>query len=79
MVMGYLKFILFLIILNISFFAPYKAYISNPPNVNFNTVDIESGDSINEVISKFSSHNLINKIFLKLYMKANQLNDFKVG
>ncbi len=79
MVMGYLKFILFFIILNISFFAPYKAYISNPPNVNFNTVDVESGDSINEVISKFSSHNLINKIFLKLYMKANQLNDFKVG
>ena len=65
--MRYIKTLFFLFILIFSFVAPYKAYVNDIPSFQQKTIDVYPGESINSVIDKFSSHNLINKIFIRIF------------
>ena len=82
--MNYIKSSLLLIslifsFLTFSFIAAYKAYLNDIPNYEIETIDIYPGESINNVISKFSSHNFINKLFIKIFLKIENISDFKSG
>ena len=62
----------FKLILSVSFFilalyGPYIAYLNDHPRVKKDIIDIYPGESINSVISKFSTNALINKIFIKYF------------
>ena len=71
--------ILISFLLFISFYAPYVAYINHVPNNNVYVLDVIEGESINKVLSKFSDHNLINKIYINIFIKANKISSIKIG
>ena len=77
--MRYIKTLFFLFILIFSFVAPYKAYVNDIPSFQQKTIDVYPGESINSVIDKFSSHNLINKIFIRIFLNLENISDFKTG
>ncbi len=63
----------------LSFYAPFIAYLNHSPSVNIEIVDVENGESINKVLSKFTNNNLINKIFIRIFIKNNNINSIKTG
>ena len=77
--MYFIKLILFLALLSISIIAPYFAYISYIPSYDEKYIEITPGESINQVVSKFSSHSKINKIFIKVLLLSEDITSFKVG
>ena len=77
--MRYIKILFFIFFLMVSFVAPYRAYLNDIPSYKLETIDIHSGESINNIISKFSSHNAINKLFIKIFLKIENITDFKSG
>ena len=77
--MYFIKLILFLALLSLSIIAPYFAYISYIPSYDEKYIEITPGESINQVVSKFSSHSKINKIFIKVLLLSEDISSFKVG
>jgi UPF0755 protein len=73
------KILLLLIFCGFSFYGPYVAFLNDSPRLKADIIDIYPGDSINASINKISSDNLINKIFIKLYLMSNDIDDFKAG
>ncbi len=59
--------------------APYKAYINYIPVYGTKIVDVQSGESINKVLSKFIPNTAINKLFTRLFIKFNDINNIKTG
>jgi UPF0755 protein len=59
--------------------APYKAYINYIPVYGTKIVDVQSGESINKVLSKFIPNTVINKLFTRLFIKFNDINNIKTG
>jgi len=66
-------------ILLISIYSPYKAFIEHIPVYEETIIDIYPGESINEVFSKITSLNIVNKLFLKSLIKSNNLNLIQRG
>ena len=66
-------------ILLISIYSPYKAFIEHIPVYEETIIDIDPGESINEVFSKITSLNIVNKLFLKSLIKSNNLNLIQRG
>ena len=72
--------LIFIFLLSLlSFYAPFIAYLNHSPSVNIEIVDVENGESINKVLSKFTNNNLINKIFIRIFIKNNNINSIKTG
>ena len=63
----------------ITFYAPYIAYLNHIPNNNVYVLDVKEGESINKVLSKFSDHNFMNKIYINIFIKANNISSIKIG
>ena len=74
-----IKLFLIVILLIISIYSPYKAFIEHIPVYEDTVIDIDSGESISEVFSKFTTLNIINKIFLKVLIRSNDLNLIQYG
>ena len=68
-----------ILILLISIYSPYKAFIEHIPVYEETIIDIYPGESINEVFSKITSLNIVNKLFLKSLIKSNNLNLIQRG
>jgi len=66
-------------ILLISIYSPYKAFIEHIPVYEETIIDIYPGESINEVFSKITRLNTVNKLFLKSLIKSNNLNLIQRG
>ena len=64
----------FICILIISIYSPYKAFVEHIPVYEDTKIDINSGESINEVFSKITTLNIVNKLFLKILIRSNNLN-----
>lgn len=77
--MHFLRYILFLFIIFISLFAPYKAYTSHILFYQEKIIDVNKGENIIDVVSKFSHINLINRLYLKLFININQINSINFG
>ena len=73
------KILILLTFCGFSFYGPYVAFLNDSPRLKTDVIDIYPGDSINASINKISSDNLINKIFIKLYLMSNDIDDFKAG
>ena len=77
--MMYIKVILSIVILIFSFLGPYTSFLNYTPyDTNYN-LNVTSGDSINKTISKISNLNFINKLFLRIYLNRNKINNFQTG
>ena len=74
-----IKSFTFIFILLISIYSPYKAFIEHIPVYEETIIDIYPGESINEVFSKITSLNIVNKLFLKSLIKSNNLNLIQRG
>tara|TARA_B100001094_G_scaffold89053_1_gene85119 strand:+ start:3335 stop:4288 length:954 start_codon:yes stop_codon:yes gene_type:complete len=77
--MKYFKLVCLFAFLTICLVAPYKAYINDIPAHGTNIVDVKSGESINQVLSKFSSNTLTNKLFIRLFVRFNNINNIQSG
>ena len=69
----------FFSILIISIYSPYKAFVEHIPVYEDTKIDINSGESINEVFSKITTLNIVNKLFLKILIRSNNLNLIQHG
>jgi len=77
--MIYIKLALSLVLLLFSFFGPYSSYLNHTPfNYNY-YLNVNSGESIDKTISKISDLNIINKFFLRIYLKYNKISQFQAG
>ena len=74
-----IKSFTFIFILFISIYSPYKAFIDHIPVYEKTIIDIYPGESINEVFSKITTLNIVNKLFLKSLIKSNNLNLIQHG
>ena len=74
-----IKSLTLIFILLISIYSPYKAFIEHIPVYEETLIDIYPGESINEVFSKITSLNIVNKLFLKSLIKSNNLNLIQHG
>ena len=74
-----IKSFTFIFILLISIYSPYKAFIEHIPVYEETIIDIYPGESINEVFSKITTLNIVNKLFLKSLIKSNNLNLIQRG
>jgi UPF0755 protein len=77
--MYFIKSFTFIFILLISIYSPYKAFIQHIPVYEETIIDIYPGESINEVFSKITTLNIVNKLFLKSLIKSNNLNLIQRG
>ena len=77
--MIYIKLALSLVILLFSFFGPYRSYLNHTPFNDNYYLNVNSGESIDKTISKISDLNVINKFFLRIYLKYNKINHFQAG
>ena len=77
--MKFLKLVCLVGFITICLVAPYKAYIDDIPVYGTKIIDIKSGESINQVLSKFSSNTIINKLFIRLFVKFNNINNIQSG
>ena len=74
-----IKIFLIVFLSIISIYSPYKAFINHIPVYEDTVIDIDSGESISEVFSKFTTLNIVNKIFLKVLIRSNDLNLIQHG
>ena len=74
-----IRLILFLFILSISIYAPYKAFIGDIPHKDNLILEINNGDTINEVLSKFLPMNYFNIFFSKIYLYFNNIQSIQTG
>ena len=74
-----IKLFLIVFLLIISIYSPYKAFIDHIPVYEDTVIDIDSGESINKVFSKFTTLNIVNKVFLKVFIRSNDLNLIQHG
>ena len=63
-----IRLILFLFILSISIYAPYKAFIGDIPHKDNSILEVNNGDTINEVLSKFLPPWTISIFFFQKYI-----------
>lgn len=71
--------IIFTLLLFLSIYAPYSAFLNYEPHIKDKVIYIEKGDTINDVFSSFLPLNFANKLFLKIYSFTNDLDLFQSG
>ncbi len=74
-----IRFSLFLFILSISIYAPYKAFINDIPQKEDSILEVNSGETINDVFSKFLPMNYFNNFFSKIYLYFNDIRSIQTG
>ena len=74
-----IRFSLFLFILSISLYAPYKAFINDIPQKDDSILEVNSGETINDVFSKFLPMNYFNNFFSKIYLYFNDIRSIQTG
>ena len=67
------------LLISLSIYAPYKAFFDQVPQNKNLVINIERGDTINEVFSLFLPINFANKLFLKIYSLRNDINLIQYG
>ena len=56
-----------------TYIALYVTYLNHVTTVKNDVIEIHPGESINTVISKFTSNNLITKSFIKIFMLSKNI------
>ena len=77
--MRFINYTLLLFILFVSFFAPYKAFTNYIPSYEDKIINVNKGENIIDVVSKFTYISFINKLFLKLFLYYYEISSINFG
>ena len=74
-----MKYITIIVIAILSFIGPYKAFINFVPNNTLNSIVINNGDSMNDIVNQLIPDSLLNKILFRTFLKLESIDSFKSG
>ena len=74
-----MKYITIIVIAILSFIGPYKAFINFVPNNTINSIVINNGDSMNDIVNQLIPDSLLNKVLFRTFLKLESIDSFKSG
>ena len=77
--MNFMKYITIFVIAILSFIGPYKAFINFVPNNTVNSIVINNGDSMNDIVNQLIPDSLLNKVLFRTFLKLESIDSFKSG
>ena len=77
--MNFMKYITIIVIAILSFIGPYKAFINFVPNNTINSIVINNGDSMNDIVNQLIPDSLLNKVLFRTFLKLESIDSFKSG
>ena len=77
--MMFMKYITIIVIAILSFIGPYKAFINFVPNNTINSIVINNGDSMNDIVKQLIPDSLLNKVLFRTFLKLESIDSFKSG
>ena len=77
--MNFMKYITIIVIAIFSFIGPYKAFINFVPNNTINSIVINNGDSMNDIVKQLIPDSLLNKVLFRTFLKLESIDSFKSG
>ena len=77
--MNFMKYITIFVIAILSFIGPYKAFINFVPNNTINSIVINNGDSMNDIVNQLIPDSLLNKVLFRTFLKLESIDSFKSG
>ena len=77
--MNFMKYITIIVIAILSFIGPYKAFINFVPNNTLNSIVINNGDSMNDIVNQLIPDSLLNKVLFRTFLKLESIDSFKSG
>ena len=77
--MNFMKYITIIVIAIFSFIGPYKAFINFVPNNTINSIVINNGDSMNDIVNQLIPDSLLNKVLFRTFLKLESIDSFKSG
>ncbi|RZO19753.1 MAG: endolytic transglycosylase MltG [SAR86 cluster bacterium] len=77
--MNFMKYITIFVIAILSLIGPYKAFINFVPNNAINSIVINNGDSMNDIVKQLIPDSLLNKVLFRTFLKLESIDSFKSG
>ena len=77
--MNFMKYITIFVIAILSLIGPYKAFINFVPNNAINSIVINNGDSMNDIVKQLIPDSLLNKLLFRTFLKLESIDSFKSG
>ena len=77
--MNFMKYITIFVIAILSLIGPYKAFINFIPNNAINSIVINNGDSMNDIVNQLIPDSLLNKVLFRTFLKLESIDSFKSG
>ena len=77
--MNFMKYITIIVIAIFSIIGPYKAFINFVPNNTINSIVINNGDSMNDIVNQLIPDSLLNKVLFRTFLKLESIDSFKSG
>tara|TARA_Y200000002_G_scaffold119766_1_gene98131 strand:+ start:4792 stop:5739 length:948 start_codon:yes stop_codon:yes gene_type:complete len=74
-----MKYITIFVIAILSLIGPYKAFINFVPNNAINSIVINNGDSMNDIVNQLIPDSLLNKVLFRTFLKLESIDSFKSG
>ena len=74
-----LRIIFIVVLIWLSFFGPYKAFLNSYPISDKKYLDVYEGSSMYAVLNNLKLNSSINKLFFKIYLNINSIESFKAG
>jgi UPF0755 protein len=74
-----MKYITIIVIAILSFIGPYKAFINFVPDNTINSIIINNGDSMNDIVKQLIPDSLLNKLLFRTFLKFESIDSFKSG
>ena len=77
--MLFLRTILIVSVVFLSFFGPYKAFLNSNPISDKNFIDVYEGSSMYAVLDNLKTSSFVNKLFFRIYLNTNSIKSFQAG
>lgn len=74
-----LRIIFIVVLIWLSFFGPYKAFLNSNPISDKKYLDVYEGSSMYAVLNNLKLNSSINKLFFKIYLNINSIESFQAG
>lgn len=74
-----LRIIFIVVLIWLSFFGPYKAFLNSSPISDKKYLDVYEGSSMYAVLNNLKLNSSINKLFFKIYLNINSIESFQAG
>ena len=74
-----LRIIFIVVLIWLSFFGPYKAFLNSNPISDKKYLDVYEGSSMYALLNNLKLNSSINKLFFKIYLNINSIESFQAG